>query len=188
MSLIKKIAPVGIDTSIDKVQSKIYDYLTSVSGWADYESYPRAYKNPSDGNVIPEHYTEENEYIELLFDDKFNVTSFFMVDDTATSSGNDQQVFNQSISMIFQAVLPNLFPNVSHRADAEMHDDIFKAFDVISKEITQVVTGVDNVYRDLTLRDQLRSKVNLTDMSDLHVVRFDFDINYSYNECKYNEL
>jgi len=185
MSLVQKISPVGIDTTINTVQVGLYNYLTSTALWTIYESYHRAYKNPLGENTIPEAYIGNNEYKEVLFDDKYNVTSFFLISDNA-SSGVDN-IFTQTVSIIFQGKLDRLYPLIDHRADAEMQDDILKAFNFIDYDVTNIIIGVDNVYSDLDLRNRLGESIDLTDMSDFHVVRFDFEVQYEY-DCKYSEL
>ena len=54
MSLVQKISPVGIDTSINIIQEQLYNHLTTKALWTKYESYPKAYKNPLGENIIPE--------------------------------------------------------------------------------------------------------------------------------------
>lgn len=185
MSLIQKISPVGIDTSIDAIQVELFNHLTNTASWIDYESYPRAYKNPMDGNTIPEVAVDEHEYREVLFDDNFRVTSFFLTEDNASSNGD---VFAQRVSIIFQAVLSDLYPLITtHRADAEMLSDVMAAFENTNYKALNIITGVDNVYSDLDLRNRLKEHINLTDMSQFHVLRIDFEVQYTY-DCKYKEL
>lgn len=189
MSLVSKISPVGIDKAVDTVQSKLYSYLTTTASWTDYESYPRAYKNPKGSDIIPEIYVGDNEYIEALFDDKFTATSFFLVDDNVTNNNGagDEAVYTQGVSIIFQVNLVELYPLIPHRADAEMHDDVFKAFNSFDLEVDGFSVGIDNVYSDVSLSGLLKSNIELTDLSDCHFVKFDVNINYLYN-CKFNEL
>ncbi len=186
MSLLQKISPVGIDVSIDKIQLELFNHLTNISSWIDYESYPRAYKNPMEENKIPEVAINEKDYQEVLFDDKFRVTSFFLTEDNA--SANTDGVFNQRVSIIFQAVLSDLYPLITtHRADAEMLSDIMSAFENTNYNAINIITGVDNVYSDLDLRNRLKEHINLTDMSQFHVLRIDFEVQYTY-DCKYKEI
>ena len=59
MALIRKTNPRGIDVAIDKLQNYLFIELDN----ADYQSYPRAYKNTkNNGGVIPENYISENEF------------------------------------------------------------------------------------------------------------------------------
>lgn len=186
MSLVRKISPVGIDTSIDRLQVELFNHLTTVALWEDYESYPRAYKNPMEENKIPEVAISDTEYKEVLFDDNFRATSFFLTEDNATS--NSDRVFTQRVSIIFQGILTELYPLItSHRADAEMLDDVMKAFENTNYAVTNIIAGVDNVYSDLDLRNKLKDHINLTDMSQFNVLRIDFEVQYDY-DCKYNEL
>jgi len=150
----------------------------------NYESYPRAYKNPLGEDTIPEVYVGGNEYEEVLFNDKFNVTSFFLVDDNVTNNNGpgEEATYTQGISVIFQANLAALYPSITHRADAELHDDIFKAFNSFTTDVQGVSTGLDNVYSDVTVLEN----IEFTDMSDFHVVKFNVNIDYLYN-CKFDE-
>jgi len=115
MSLVSKISPVGIDKAIANVQTRLYNYLTLTAEWLNYESYPRAYKNPLGEDTIPEVYVGGNEYEEVLFNDKFNVTSFFLVDDNVTNNNGpgEEATYTQGISVIFQANLAALYPSMS---------------------------------------------------------------------------
>ena len=119
MSLVQKISPVGIDTSINTMQVELYNHLTTYASWVNYESYPRAYKNPLGENTIPEVAIDDEEYKEVLFDDKFKATSFFLTEDNANSNGD---VFTQRVSIIFQGILTELYPLVTtHREIGRAH-------------------------------------------------------------------
>jgi hypothetical protein len=190
MSLITKIQPYGIDVAINEIQTAIYNFLVDVNkvGWTEYESYPRVYKNKKGDDVLPEFYEGTNDYFEVLFNDKFKVTSFVLVDDVVNSSLNEgERVFTQRVSFIFQGLLDELYPTITHRADAEMHDDIFRAFDSTEYDVVSYQTGINNVYSDLTFASLLNEKVNLDDMSNFHFVRFDIEVPYTY-DCKINLL
>lgn len=179
-----KVTPVGIDLAIDNIQKTTYDFLTNSEGWTNYESYPRAYKNRRDKNIIPEIAIDQEEYIEVLYDDKFNVTSFFLVEDKSGADSNE--VFTGELSMIFQGDIQKLYGGVPHRADEEMHDSILKSLSGISVDakLVQIVTGVKNVYEDLNITGVLRDGVNLDDMSNFHVVRVVLEFKYYYRDCK----
>ena len=182
MGLVRKVNPKGIDKVIDKVQVKLYNYLTGL-GWSDYESYPRAYKNPKGANTIPEVYISSNEYKEVLMDDKFNVTSFFLVDDRRSIN---EQLITQDVSIIFQANLVELYPSIEHRADEEMQMNIYeklKYFFGANVTINEIITGVDNVYSDLNISGKLKEKVKLDDMSQFYVVKFNLTVGYESCEC-----
>lgn len=181
MALVTKTNPIGIDFVVDVFNGRLFTELSKV--WTDYQSYPRSYKNPSGNNVIPEHYLGENEYKEVLFDDKFNVTSFFLSGDERTI---DDFRLSQTLSVIFQADISKLYPAVTHRADEEMHADILAAFEAIEQQenITSLVNGINNVYGGLNITGKLKDLVELDDMSNLHFVKVDFTVLYDICENK----
>lgn len=181
MSLVLKTSPVGIDAVINRLQNAMYSYLTTEIGWTNYESYPRAYVNPKEGGTIPENYIGNGEYKEVLFDDKFNVTSFFISDESRDYS-NDEGQFVQDVSIVFQGNLKKLYATIAHRADEEMHKDLYNSLleSVTESELTGMVTGIDNVYSALSLPDGFKDRIKLDDMSYFHVVKIDLSIPFDY--------
>lgn len=180
MALVQKTNPVGIDFEINQIQKRMYDYFASI-GWADHESYPRAYVNPKDEGTIPEVYVGNKEYKECLFDDKFNVTSFFIADDTRSFDADGGQI-SQDISIIFQANIKTLYPSILHRADEEMHKHIYNSIvgAGIQDRLSSIITGVENVYSDLSIPASFIEKVKLDDMSNFHVVKVDLTLPFSF--------
>ena len=179
MAINRKISPVGIDIVIDILQEALFNGLTSV-GWTDYESYPRAYKNQTKDGFIPEFYTGNEEYEEVYFDDGFNVTSFWLVEDTVGQQ-NDPN-FSATIKVIFQAKLNELYPSIPHRADEEMHRDIALILDksyITINGNTKITTGIEKIYEN----EGLKSTTGFEDMSNFHVVKFDVEVNYEYDSC-----
>lgn len=181
MALLQKVDPAGLDIFIDLMQVSMFNFLTNANGpaWTDYESHHRAYKNPSKDKTIPEVYTSDGEYKEVLFNDEFNVTSFFLSDDSRIQ---DKELVTQNISMIFQAKLSEIYPNITHRADEEMNFDILnaaKAFPQLNESSIKMTTGIKNVYKELNLQ----SMVDFDDMSNFHVVKIDMEARY-YAGCE----
>lgn len=185
MALIQKVVPVGIDYEIDKIQDALYTYLTSVDiGWTSYESYPRVYINPREGGSVAEYYTGANEYIEVLMNDNFTVTSFFIVENTK-SYNNGEGRLEANISMIFQADISKLFPAIAHRADEEMHKNVFDGITAIARnnKFTALITGINDVYSELSIPDSYLDKsVKYHDMSNFHIFKIDFG-GIKYNYC-----
>ncbi len=176
MAVVRKTDPKGVDIGIDRMQTTLFDNLTSL-GWTDYEVYPRAYKNYKGENKIPEIYVGNGEYREVLFDDTKNVTSFFLVDD---NTNVEFQKLTTDVSLIFQANLLFLYPSIGHRADEEMHVDIFNSVknNSIGFNLTGITTGVRNVYSDLEIRGNIEDLVKLDDISYYHVAKLDFTVPY----------
>lgn len=178
MALIPKTDPKGVDIPIDRIQRLLFNKLTA-EGWDDYKSYHRVYKNPKDGGLVPEAYDGDKEYKEVLYNDGLNATSFFTADDNRVLDRASKE-YSQTISAIFQVDLIKLFPAITHRADEEMHRLVFLALERNNwgYVIDNIVTGVNNVYSGFNT-----VQLNTDDMSECHVVRFDFNVTYNY-KCK----
>ena len=171
----RKDTPVELDVEIDRLQLKMYNYLTNTVGWEFYNSFPRAYALRRKGEIIPEFYKGDGEYQEVLTNDKCNVNSFFLADETRDLEGN---YITQNISIIFQSNINKLYPTIPHRADEEMHKDVLSAIKKANyiNQVNTLVTGVENVYSALSLN---LDEESLNDISDYHVVKVDLTINYS---------
>jgi hypothetical protein len=178
--LVRKQNAIGLDYEIDLIQKSIYNYLTTKKGYTNYESYPRAYINEHKGNSIPEYSTDKKDYIELLFNDKFSITSYFVIQDNREYING--QHFEVEGSIIFQANIKELYTSVSHRADEEMNKDCFNAVKKTLRglDITNMVTGKDNVYSDFSFDENTRQRLNTIDLSQNHVLKINFTLKYKY--------
>jgi len=174
--LVRKSNCVGIDFEIDKIQSKVYKYLTEKALFTNYQSYPRAYINEHKGLKLPEFSIDKKDYKELLFNDKFYCTSFFVVDDSRNYQAG--QHFEVECSLIFQANIKKLYTSVSHRADEEFNKDCFNALKNAYSgiEINNMITGIDNVYSDFDIEERLK----IVDLSQNHVLKLSFNLKYKY--------
>lgn len=183
MGKVLKLNPKALDAKIDYLQNKIYNYLVTNEGWTNYESYHRVYKNYKDGQVIPELYLGNNEYTETLFDDKYNATSFFLTSDIKKQIGIG--IFEETISIIFQVKLDKLYPTIQHRADEECRISVLSAIidSGFSDKILNVITGIDNVYKEFKFTNYFNERVKITDISDYHVFRIDLKLNYPQLGC-----
>lgn len=175
--IIAKPNPIGIDKVIDTIQTALFDGLMTNGPFTDYTVYHRAYQNESDEGIKAERYTNSNEYRDVFLDDKQNLSSFFIVDDDRPAETIDS--LTASVSVIFQARLDKLYNNITERADEELNREIYFILNGLrSKGITFVnfVQGISNVYAEF---DQ--SKIKWTDMHPFYVVRFNLDINSSFD-------
>jgi hypothetical protein len=182
MSINSKIAPVGIDYEIDRMQAHFalkLAHLTSNSEW-----YPRIYPIPTEGRTTtqaPYHFESEKDYKEVFFNDEKDLTCFFLVAPQVPYDYVKGQ-YTRKVSMVFQANLANLYQGVLHRADEEFHMSIHNAWNLspIKKmwKIESMETELDNVFREFD-----RTKINLTDMQPRHVVRFNFEVTYTPKCC-----
>jgi len=180
MSVNRKTSPVGIDIIIDDIQDELYNGLINspTPGWTIYESYPRSYKNETQEGFIPEFYTGNGEYKEVYFGDNFNATSFFLIDNTVNS--NEKYSYTVDVKVIFQVKLDKLYSSIPHRADEEMHRDVILLLQnnrhIDAAGIT-TTTGIKKIYED----EGLIKTDGFEDMSNFHIVKFDFKVNYEYN-------
>jgi len=169
--MIRKTNPLGIDVIIDKMQ--VYFDKKLLLTFPDWENNHRAYKNPLKNGLIPEVYTANGEYREVFFNDNFVMTSFFLVGDERSYRDGLSTV---KISLIVQTNLSLALQDISHRADEEListFSDVIKQ-SIWAKNFANTITGIDNVYSEFD-----KSKIKYDDMSNFHVVRFDFvDVSY----------
>lgn len=171
MALNQKILPVGIDRAIDEFQSFIYSGV----GFANWECYPRIYMNPTAKGRFPEYYVSNGEYKEVLYDDKFKVTSFFLVSESRPI--NDDGIVEVEVALIVQADLKKLFPLIPHRADEELnilfHNQSNDYVNNRDFRLISVENGIKKVYAEF---DQSLSKFD--DMSNQYLARFNYRVRY----------
>lgn len=178
MGVNQKDKPTGVDKIIDIWQLALYNGLTNNKGWLNYESYARVYKDiDNDGNVNPLDFITNNDYNPVSTDDRFTVTSFFLVsDDSDEINGLTESV----ISVIFQIDLNKLYTSTPHRFDEELINDV-KA---INRNLDgrfrdeKVLRGIEKVYSEF---DTDKIKEGLRDRHPYNVVRFDMTVRYQYN-------
>jgi hypothetical protein len=182
MAIVAKTSPIGIDLEIDRLQTKLYNYLTVSAWWTDYECYHRAYVNTKKDGSIPEIYIGNKEYKECLMDDKFKATSFFLVDTDYTIENGKAKT---NLSLIFQADIAKLYPTIAHRADMEMQKDIYKAIEDSKylKFLNKITTGYKNVYSEIDVPNDYVSRIKMDDMSNYHVVKFNFTVYFDLHKC-----
>jgi hypothetical protein len=167
MAIIRKTNPVGIDKPIDRLQNYLYNSLA----WANYESYHRAYTNEKNGIKIPEIYTSNGEYKNVFYNDNFDATSFFIIDEN-----RDTETVNRvDLSLIYQVDLTKIKPAITHRADEEVLNEIsfYLKRNSYGFDLTNVKTGISNVYSGLNLEMPKGD-----DISNRFVARFDLVTNY----------
>jgi len=181
MALVQKISPKGIDLPIARLQTALYSGLTWSTGGNTYQSYERAYKNEKDGSKLPEVFmgnsdTGKNEYREVFNNDDFSASSFFLASDNRT--GDD--LITSDVDIVFQLDLKKLYPLIVHRADEEAHQDVTSILfgNVSDYKVTNIITGVSNVYADLNL-----TKINPDDMHPFHVFKVTMEVYYNMIGC-----
>jgi len=181
MSLIQRTTTVGLDSEIDRAQQRLYNKLNPVWG-GDWSCFPRIYKNKrvdNDGQeyFVPEYLDGIKEYTtDTLFNDRVDVTSFFLEGDNIVVSG-DGRVLESDVSLIFSCLIDNIYSS-SEKMDMKMRADILSVINkfLYSWELENVYITVDEVYREFRKED-----LNFSDLSNRHLLRFDFKVKYSLN-------
>lgn len=172
MSVIRKTTPVGRDILIDHLQLWLYNQLSLTN----YDSYHRVYKNDTEKGIIPEKYNNNGDYHEVLFNDDYNATSFFITEDEVD---NNNGAFSSDVSIIFQVNLSKVYPSITHRADEEFINDVSLLLkrERFGFEFVNIQTGIDNVYREFNKTD-----IKWDNIGEFFVVRFNLKLgNYSYS-------
>lgn len=182
MSVVSKIDRHGVDIVIENLQQSLFPRL--IKFWdvnAEYTSYPRANKNKRDGDLLPEVSLNKNEYKEVFMDDNVAVNSFWLVNNTRPY-GTNQRQFEHEVSLIFQADLVKLYGQ-TNRADEEFNMNVIAELEkpnpYMFETDIEIIETVDLVYTDLTISPGMKDKIDLDDISSLHVVRFDFTVKYN---------
>lgn len=181
MAKVQRTNPVALDAAISKHQDWLWSTVkiggVAISGW---ESYDRVYKNYHNATgLIPEHFTGGKDYKEVFYNDNFDLTSFYVADDTSEMQTGDGFI---TVSLIVQANLAELYPAIAHRADEELRNlftyaaNTFFSFDNFALE--SIETSIERVYREFYQND-----IKLDDMSEKHCFRMNFRVKYTPECC-----
>lgn len=187
MAVKRKTSPVGIDFEIDKFMAHFPVVLVFPNAYTS-DWFPRIYVNRDSKNRtgdVPDHFdfdfSNNNDYKEVLMNDKIDLTCFFVAEDTATID-KAAGTLTQRVSVIFQVNLKNLYPGIAHRADEEFHMNIYnmwKAWPLRSRfDLIDYETRIENVFREFAT-----DKITFEDMQPRHCVRFNFNVTYKPKCC-----
>ncbi len=182
MALLRKTDPVGLDLRIDQFQSSQFTALGFDAD--DYQSYPRVYVNEIElksgkRGHIPEYFTSVgNDYEDVMFNDNFNLSSFFY---QHTRTGHEKQTGTVRVSQIIQAKLDQLFPSAPHRFDEELKE-MFEKFAINFRahdqfKLVDTFTTIEEVYRDF-----ITEQIKYDDMHPFYVVRLEYLVRYNPSE------
>jgi len=177
-NLIQRNDPVGLDSVLKTVQSRLFNYLTcDCVGWTEYNCYDRGYINPNrdDKNLLqPEHYVKYDQYKGAYHNNKASVESYFIEFDDATVKRGQ---YTQKVALIFQGNLSRLYPDIEHRADEEFQRDIHFALNKskVRAGLIGVIKTIDRIYSGLDT-----TKIKLTNMHPMIARRFDLIVEYNY--------
>lgn len=169
-----------MDWHIQEAQKQLHrQLLISWGSDVKYNCYGRCYRNKKDEGYIAEVHTGGNEYKEVYYDDQVSAISFFGISDKIKNDVQNQV----NIHLVFFVNLVKLKPLITHRADEEVRQDVFKALGSSSFGLT--FQGVDlwleNVLKEYT-GSRNGQRLKAVDMHPVHCFRFNYNLTYNPNK------
>jgi hypothetical protein len=178
--------PVGLDSTIDKIQKDLYEQLCSV--WeGEIEGYGRVYKNPvNTGESIPDYYqtskivtpawynSKLDDYEDTYYDDNKAAVFCFLTQEN--DSTEDSVVYTSSIKIAFMVDLSKIYPTSKDRQDSRAQMDvaeILRNYNFEKYNITGLERRIDFVFREY-----LTSSIRFNDMHPLHCFAIKIDLEY----------
>lgn len=135
-----KTDPVGIDRVIDRIQKAIYAPL--LASWETLDVYGRVYKNQKKKGVQLEVYNSNGDYDKILFSEGNKV--FFVQGDSPKSRIGTMENDLWVISILD---LDKVRPDITHRADEEVHSDMLNALytEIKIEDVDSLEYGMENL-------------------------------------------
>jgi len=178
--------PVGLDSTIDKIQKDLYEQLCSV--WeGEIEGYGRVYKNPvNTGESIPDYYqtskivtpawynSKLDDYEDTYYDDNKAAVFCFLTQEN--DSTEDSVVYTSSVKIAFMVDLSKIYPTGKDRQDSRAQMDvaeILRNYNFEKYNITGLERRIDFVFREY-----LTSSIRFNDMHPLHCFAIKIDLEY----------
>lgn len=159
-----KTEPKGIDAVIQPLQEALYGLCES---WGDIRAFGRCYLNERQDRKIPEHYAGSGEYQEVLTDDKWVATYFFLESDTIIHKGSC--LSENNVDLYFLVNAKEAKPKITHYADEEIRLEVLQIANLHFSSIDSTVKG----------REAL-SEITATDLDFIHPY-FIFKITGTFN-------
>ncbi|MBP7398183.1 MAG: hypothetical protein KA954_01260 [Chitinophagales bacterium] len=185
--LITKSTPVGIDVSIQQLQTKLHGVLMSKWGLNPaiaaenklYKCYGRCYRNKKEGSYIAEVFTEGNDYKEVYWDDNLNVLSFFGISNSIKHELKEKV----NVHLIFFVNLKKLKPDLTTRGDEEVRADVIKLMQSANYgfQYLSVDLWLENVLKEYTGSFR-ENRLKVVDMHPIHCFRLNFSLTYNINQ------
>jgi len=154
MANFSKIAPVGLDVSVEAIKDLVYglkDYWN-----VDLDGYGRCYPsfNKDNNRKEIEFYTGNNESKNVVYaeQNKFFFTAEYNIDRVGNGFAKTK------VDLYFIVNTKQIYPNIPHRADEEVRLDVWRLLEQSSKVSGfNVVVDIDKVFNkyDYDYRDDL---------------------------------
>lgn len=149
--LVQKQYPIGIDVYVQAHQNGLHEHLLTKWGINQnrYFSIERVYANRSTTGYVPEYKYEGNDYKDALLTDKYDVQSFYGMDNTTTVDGKTRKVNVWLILFVNLTAIPP-YKGKDGRCDEEVRNDVdfwvrknLHGFEYLSME-----TGIERVFSE----------------------------------------
>jgi hypothetical protein len=158
-----------LDVELDRFQVRIYKRLP----FENFNGYGRAYLLQKEKKVVPWTFGQNNDYEkELLTDDSLNGHFFFVEKENSKFAKDTMET---EIEVYFMLDVKKLKPDITHRGDEEVKDDIVRA--IIESRI--FLKNEFNIINGQKALDDFEH--NLVDMQPYHFIKFVGKIKYNYN-------
>lgn len=171
--LIVKVNPVGIDRTVQHLQTGLHKLLVAAWGITAndsvYRCYGRVYRNRRDLGYVAEVFKGQKDYEEVYWNDNLSALSFFTVSDRQEYQKGESKT---AAAAIFFVNLSKLKPTIAHRADEEVRQDVIKFF---QSQMISLETGIDNVLREFPVT---RDRLIAADMQPVHCFRVNLMLKY----------
>lgn len=139
--------------------------------------YANAYRNLSKtGQVIPEIYTENGEYKEVLFSDKLNILVFFDANDERT---NIIEKPSTVISIIFAVNLDVIYPGESFRQEENVHRDVIQVLN--NSRSPYNITSINLFSGRTAYSEYFVDNVQKFNMQPWHAFKIDAEVDFNYD-------
>ena len=172
MSAPVKTSPEGVDIKIQALQLKLHTALSSEWDTVLYDSYGRAYRNPTKDGYKLELYDGSNEYSGSIYiNDNKAALSFFYIQDTDYENHH----YISTVDIVFFVNLAILKSSVTHRADTEVREDVYELLkcEPSGFKVQSQVIGVENVFNNINVEN-----IKYDDLQPYHVFKFVTIVNH----------
>jgi len=157
-----KTKPTGLDAIIHDIQKEIYPLSSSWN--IDMDGYPRCYiLNKENGQTV-EAYIGDKEYSKPLSFAEGNKFFFVAPNDIVNVS---PKYFKTDIELYFILNLTECKPNILHRADEEVRQDVINLLEKCSSvRIVRIVWQIDKVFN--RFRNKQSRSYDYDTATDIH--------------------
>lgn len=163
----------NLDTILQNLQTKMYNYLVTEWGTSKIDAYGRVYKNEYDGKILPEVYSVSKKgYKEVLYN---NQSCFFFIDDDNHPCDDEDHEFTTDVKICFMLNLDDLKTS-TERVDSDVKRDViaFLSINDYQFRIKGYEKGIDNVFRGFDT-----DKIKENDTHPFHVFAINTKFSYS---------